>query len=397
MIDHEKYSAPVMRVYQDATDKVLQALASRFQMRTAYQRAEAYEASMLAQVNAVKREAASIISDHLRRNEQDIDTSIRSAMLDTLEAEEIEWREGVEAGYLEDVYTTPEESIEERANGMSASTKVILGAVALNMVSSAADAYRKGVYAAADAIRISDRNPLRQMRPDSVPVPAENRDYNRAVKAAVRAMVDAGITGYTDSAGRHWSPEAYTSMLIKTTIGNAATQAVLDRNAEYGNSLISVRTNATARPGCAPWQGTVIDFSDQGGTFADGHGGSVYAYPVSSTSYGQAAGIFGINCNHTPPIPFIAGSSVVRHAGSVDPDVSAANYELTQRQRRLERAVRQAKREAAMYQAAGNTDAYNAARQTVQRRQAAVRQLVNANPGVLVRDYNREWTYGYNQ
>lgn len=86
----------------------------------------------------------------------------------------------------------------------------------------------------------------------------------------------------------------------------------------------------------------------------------------------------------------------MRHAGSVDPDVSAANYELTQRQRRLERAVRQAKREAAMYQAAGNTSAYNAARQTVRRRQAAVRQLVNANPGILVRDYNREWTYGYN-
>lgn len=104
-----------------------------------------------------------------------------------------------------------------------------------------------------------------------------------------------------------------------------------------------------------------------------------------------------INCNHTPPIPFIAGSSVVRHADSVDPDVSAANYELTQRQRRLERAVRQAKREAAMHQAAGNTDAYNAARQVVRQRQAAVKQLVDANPGVLVRDLGREWTYGYNQ
>lgn len=87
----------------------------------------------------------------------------------------------------------------------------------------------------------------------------------------------------------------------------------------------------------------------------------------------------------------------MRHADSVDPDASAANYELTQRQRRLERAVRQAKREAAMHKAAGNTDAYNAARQVVRQRQAAVKQLVDANPGVLVRDYNREWTYGYNQ
>ena len=87
----------------------------------------------------------------------------------------------------------------------------------------------------------------------------------------------------------------------------------------------------------------------------------------------------------------------MRHAGTVDPETSAANYELTQRQRRLERAVRQAKREAAMHQAAGNADAYNAARQVVRQRQAAVKRLVDANPGILLRDYGREWTYGCNQ
>lgn len=394
MIDHEKYSAPIARVYQDASDMVLQSLARRFCMASAT-RAEAYEASMLAQVNAVKREASGIVNRHIAANEPAIDEAIRTVMLDALEDERGEWEDGVRSGQLEEVTTTPEESIQERAEGMSANTKLLLGAVALNMAASAADTYRKGVYAAAEAMRGVDREAAVLASP-TVPVPAEAQDYNRAVKAAVRAMVDSGVTGFVDRAGRHWSPEAYAAMTIKTTIGNAATQAVLDRNAEYGNSLVSVRTNATARPGCAPWQGTVIDFADEGGTFTDGSGGSVYAYPVSATSYGQAAGIFGINCNHTPPIPFIAGSSVVHHAGSVDPDVSAANYELTQRQRRLERAVRQAKREAAMYEAAGATDEYRQAVQRVRQRQAAVRQLVNANPGVLVRDYNREWTYGYN-
>lgn len=391
MIDHEKYSAPISRVYQDASDMILQAMSKRFNMN-APSSADAFEAHMLAQLNAVKREASGIVNRQIAQHERDIDEAIHSAMLDTLADEEPEFEEAVHAGRLEPVTTTPEESVQKRAKEMSASTKLLLGAVALNMVSSAADTYRKGVYAATEALR-----PVPRLTAPGVPVPPENYNYRQAVKAAVRAMVDSGVTGYVDRAGRHWSPEAYTAMVIKTNIGNAATRAVLDRNAEYGNSLISVRTNATARPGCAPWQGTVIDFADQGGTVTDGYGGSVYAYPVSATSYGQAAGIFGINCNHTPPIPFIAGSSVVRHADSVDPDVSAANYELTQRQRRLERAVRQAKREAAMHQAAGNTDAYNAARQVVRQRQAAVKQLVDANPGVLVRDYGREWTYGYNQ
>lgn len=376
---------------------VLQALAKRFRLNASVPaNPDSYEAQMLAQLASVKREAAGIVNRQIAQNAASVDEAIHTAMVDTLADEEAEFEEAVRNGQLEPVSTTPEESVEERAKEMSTAVKLLLASVALNMVSSAADTYRQGVYAAAQSMRGVDRG-FRAMTAPVVLVPPEAYDYRAACKAAVRAMVDSGVTGFVDRAGRHWTPEAYTAMVIKTNIGNAATQAVLDRNAEYGNSLVSVRTNATARPGCAPWQGTVIDFSDQGGTFADGHGGSVYAYPVSATSYGQAAGIFGINCNHTPPIPFIAGSSVVRHAGTVDREESDANYQLTQRQRRLERAVRQAKREAAMYQAQGAVDEAAAARQVVRQRQAAVKRLVDANLGVLVRDYGREWTYGYNQ
>lgn len=357
---------------------------------------DAYEARMLAQLAAVKREAQAIVSERIAANGSAIDGAIQGAMLDALEEGEPELERAADDGFVERPETTVEESTQESSRKLSAGTKAVLGAVALSMVASAGDTYRKGVYAAAQSMRGVERG-FRVLTNPSAPVPAEAYDYQAACKAAVREMVDAGVTGFVDKAGRHWSPEAYTAMVIKTNIGNAATQAVLDRNAEYGNSLISVRTNATARPGCAPWQGTIIDMSGEGGTFTDGSGGSVYAYPVGDTSYGDAAGIFGVNCNHTPPIPFVAGSSTVRHAGSVDPETSAANYELTQKQRKLERAVRQAKREAAMHAATGNTQAAAEARNKVRQRQAAVKQLVDANPGVLVRDYGREWTYGYNQ
>lgn len=291
---------------------ILQAMSKRFNMN-APSSADAYEAHMLAQLNAVSREASGIVNRQIAQHERDIDEAIHSAMLDTLADEESEFEEAVHAGQLEPVSTTPEESVQKRAKEMSASTKLLLAAVALNMVSSAADTYRKGVYAAAETMRKSNvfASSASRISP-GVPVPPENFNYRKAVKDAVRAMVDSGVTGYVDRAGRHWSPEAYTAMVIKTNIGNAATQAVLDRNAEYGNSLISVRTNATARPGCAPWQGTVIDFADHGGTVTDGHGGSVYAYPVSATSYGQAAGIFGgreVYAEVKPREPYCSGVS----------------------------------------------------------------------------------------
>lgn len=311
MIDHEKYSAPVARVYQDANDKILQALARRFSVNSNLPtRPETFEAAMLAQVHAVKREAAAIVQNETAKNAGVVDEAIRTSMIDTLEDEEPELERAADEGLVEPPDTTIEESIEERAKSMSATTKALLVAVGLSMVSSAVDTYRNGVRAATGAMRGAET--IYQARP-TTPVPSEAYDYRAACKAAVRAMVDSGVTGFVDRAGRHWSPEAYTSMVIKTTIGNAATQAVLDRNAEYGNSLISVRTNATARPGCAPWQGTVIDFADEGGTVTDGHGGSVYAYPVSATSYGQAAGIFGgreVYAEVKPREPYCSGVSV---------------------------------------------------------------------------------------
>lgn len=102
-----------------------------------------------------------------------------------------------------------------------------------------------------------------------------------------------------------------------------------------------------------------------------------------------------INCHHGPPNVFIPGLSYVRGDGTTDPEANAERYQMSQKQRRLEREVRYAKREAAMLEAAGDTEGTEEARQHVRKRQRILKQFVSENE--LKRDYSREWVGGYNK
>ena len=81
-------------------------------------------------------------------------------------------------------------------------------------------------------------------------------------------------------------------------------------------------------------------------------GNRVEIIPISSTSYGEPAGLYGINCGHVPPNVFIPGLGKVR--GEVpDEAENNARYAESQEQRGLERRIRYAKREVATLEAAG--------------------------------------------
>lgn len=175
--------------------------------------------------------------------------------------------------------------------------------------------------------------------------------WNQAMREAVNKMVNNGLTGFIDHGGHHWSPEAYVAMDIRTTVSNAARATVWEQNEAYGNDLYSVSTHDGARPLCYPWQGKVISRTDTVRDVTDLHGDIVHVYAQSETTYGQAAGLFGINCGHFP-YPFVPGLSVVRG----EPQTEEANdktYEESQQQRKLERELRYARRDLEIEKARG--------------------------------------------
>jgi hypothetical protein len=81
----------------------------------------------------------------------------------------------------------------------------------------------------------------------------------------------------------------------------------------------------------------------------DDEGNKVHVYAQSETTYGQAAGLFGINCGHYP-IPFIPGFSRIRPPEQNEEE-NAKEYEQSQQQRALERKLRYEKRDLAVLKA----------------------------------------------
>jgi len=166
---------------------------------------------------------------------------------------------------------------------------------------------------------------------------------NNAMRQAVKRMVENGLTGMVDHAGRHWRPEAYVMMDIRTTTMNAARQAAFDRCDDFGSDIIQVDSHAGARPLCYPWQGKLISRTDNARDVEDLYGTKVHVYALSETSYGQPAGLFGINCRHFGT-PFIPGFSGLGNRNLIQPkEENDRRYELTQEQRGMERAIRDAR------------------------------------------------------
>ena len=184
----------------------------------------------------------------------------------------------------------------------------------------------------------------------------------KAVRDAIKDLASKGITGFVDAGGHHWTPEAYVNMDIRTTAHNVAIEAQKQRSAEYGVSTFQISTHAGARPLCAPYQGWICSWDNSGGTVTDLYGKEYQVHGINETSYGEAAGIFGINCGHFPET-FVDGYSIPRYE-ELTPEQEKQNeieYAQSQTQRELEREIRQAKTEAAAYSAAGDKEAFNKA------------------------------------
>jgi hypothetical protein len=178
--------------------------------------------------------------------------------------------------------------------------------------------------------------------------------WNNAVKRGVQKMVANGITGFVDHGGHRWSPETYVTMDVRTTMASTAREAVWERMGDYSADLYQVSWHNAARELCFPWQGKVISREDMSRDVEDDEGNPVHVYAQSETSYGEPAGLFGINCGHYP-IPFFPGFSRIRPPMQ-DEEENAKAYAESQQQRALERKLREEKRDLEVMKAQGASD-----------------------------------------
>lgn len=178
----------------------------------------------------------------------------------------------------------------------------------------------------------------------------------KAMQEAVSEFAQKGLTGFTARNGAQWTPEAYTKMVLRTNTQNTINSVQEERMRLSGNDYVEISSHIGARPLCAEDQGKIFSLSDDTTPITDGLGHTIKVHAWSSSSYGEPAGILGINCGHSRHA-FIPSLSIHREKEFTKKENDDAYIE-KQRQRQYERSIRNKKREIAMLKETGAEQEY---------------------------------------
>ncbi|MHC5523334.1 phage minor capsid protein [Ligilactobacillus saerimneri] len=218
------------------------------------------------------------------------------------------------------------------------------------------------------------------------------KTHEQAIKDAIYKQIDEGIPVLKDRAGRTWSLEAYTRMVLTTTANRAYNDARTKRMQEMGQNLCVMTAHPNSRPACAYIQGKVVNIVPDDSPDYNPKYDTIYNH-----GYGTPAGTLGINCRHVL-FPFEEGVNV-NHQPQYDPKEAIKNGNLQQRQRAFERSIRNYKKRLNAAEMLGDDETATKIKTLIAGRQKQLREFIkDTNKGakngpILVRDYSREQAY----
>lgn len=162
--------------------------------------------------------------------------------------------------------------------------------------------------------------------------------YTEAVRDVINDVSEVGIKVSYPS-GYKLSIESATMMIVRTGISQAAAEVSLERMKEMDWDIILVSSHLGARVGDGGknpgnhswWQGSFYSRTGRDKRFKDF---------ISTTGYGTVTGLSGVNCRHS----FGPGDGENNPFEQYDSKENRKAYETQQRQRTLERRIRDTKR-----------------------------------------------------
>lgn len=372
-------SDPIEDIYIKIVDELLVNIGKHVTSKS-WTHTASWEIQKLSELGQLTRENAAIINKWIKKipaAQRESMEATRAAALDRLERQ---MEAAVKSGHL----TPPvADSTAQMLKDMSEQAAERYNLVNTNMLQSSVDQYQRAIQLTeADVQRAEATQRILNETAASVATGTETR--NTAVRKALKRISDEGLTGFVDKAGRSWTPEAYVNMVTRTTVHNTAIQATRARMEDFGTDVFQVSSHAGARPLCYPYQGKFYSWDNSAGEIELGDGRRVKYEPITVTSYGEPAGLFGINCGHYP-IVVVPGVTIPHGADNIQPkEENDKTYAESQEQRRLEREIREAKRVVEME---GDL-ATKEDKQRVKDLQAEMREFINETG--RTRRYDRE-------
>lgn len=208
---------------------------------------------------------------------------------------------------------------------------------------------------------------------------SEGITYQDAIRNALLELGDKGITTLTyktvDEDGnvvgiRNYDVEgAIRRELVTAThnLTNNINQAVAD---ELKVEYLYLSEHLKCRPQHFPWQGTIIKREDL----------------VKVTGLGKVDGMGGPNCKHYPTPYF--GTARGKELKKISLEEATKQYELSQKQRYLERGIRKWKRKQRLFKAVEDKEYYEKCKNKVKEWQLRNKEFTEKNN--LRRDFSRE-------
>lgn len=298
-----------------------------------------WQLERLKELGGLNEENARIIAEYSEKTVQEVERIFYKARQIGTEVDKEILELGIKAGILNEINPISEEY--RIKNILDASIREVLTTFNEqnnSLLTSAGNNYRKIVN------KVSSQ------------VMSGTKTTGKAMQEAVSELAQKGLTGFTAKNGAQWSPEAYTKMVIRTNTQNTINRVQEERMTLAGNDYIEISSHLGARPLCSQDQGHIFSLSGNTTPIQDGNGREITPRAWSSSTYGEPAGILGINCGHSR-YAFVPSLSIKRDKDFTKEENDEAYIE-KQQQRQYERAIRNKKREITMLKQTGAEQEY---------------------------------------
>ncbi|MBT2234763.1 phage minor capsid protein [Nonomuraea sp. NEAU-A123] len=330
----------VAAMYADAEMALLERIAARVGKDLDNDDGNVWADKRLAEVTQLRKEAESIV----RRLQAASKAAAQAAVLDT-------WAGGMDAAVRGAVLQVHDRKVRKRlervlqdAKNLGASRGINAGQGVAELAAQTirvVDSVHEGALRAVEGIY---RNVIAETASRAL-IGAETR--RESAQRALDRLTAEGIKGFTDSADppRTWSMAIYVEMAMRTAVARAAVDGHLSTLRDAGINLVSVSRLPHTCDRCSRWEGEVLALSGAAGTRVEENpatGVQVFVQVAGTVAEARLAGLLHPNCGHSLNA-YLPGVSRPAPVGR-----SEATYADSQRQRYLERKVRENKRRAAV-------------------------------------------------
>lgn len=373
-LEQMNLSQPLTDVYTAMETDLMMAIARQLAAGGEINATSEWRLKKLAEAGALSKETVKIIASYTGIQSDLINETIESAAMGIVDRLEPALQACAKDGYITAVSGTPIfTSVGNVVTNFRRQAKTDLNLVNTVMQYKANSSYKNLVNQIYDDTKREEL--LGVLGKHTLEVATGGTSRQEAVRNCIKEFSQKGIPAFVDKRGREWSPEAYINMDIRTTVHNTANAAQDACCEKYSIDLIQISSHMGARPKCALDQGKLFSTSNRSGVAHDGDGNPITFYPWSSSSYGQPDGILGINCHHHK-YPFVDGVNFQRYF-PYDKDENEARYKEFQKQRAMERRVRETSRQADMLEATGDIEGAREARRKLREQRKAYREYSN--------------------